>query len=463
MNMKMKKSYYILFFILILALSLRLYHVTYPYLDHHSWRQTQTAMIARNLYRNKFNIFQPYVDWGGGETISEVEFQITTVLTAFLYTIFGIKDLVGRIIPIMFSLLAIVYMFKLTKFYFNERLALFTSFVYSILPLNVFFTRVLMPESGMLFFTIISLYYYSQYLKNNQNKDYIFSIVFTLLAFLSKQPNLLLLFPLFYLTYEKYKRKLKKKLIIYFVITLSITILYYTFIHFVADNKVITAIGTGSWGNSQLWLSSIFYGTLLLRFSTLIFTQLGFFLVPIGIYLTKKRVFHVWFLSVILYFFIVGKANLIHTYYQMPIIPIGSFYIGVALYKVYKTKYKIASYSLCILLLILSVSNLLPLYGLYAHPAYDAGQKLMTIDKDNSKVLTVIHRKDMGPELLYYADKKGWMIHYDEFNNETIMDYKNLGAGYIAITNPQHTNKNLLNILKSKENYETNTYFIAKV
>jgi len=461
MNMKNKRSHYILFFILILALSLRLYHVTYPYLDHHSWRQTKTAMIARNLYRNKFNIFQPYVDWGGGETISEVEFQITTVLTAFLYTIFGIKDWVGRIIPIMFSLLAIVYMFKLTKFYFNEKLALFTSFVYSILPLNVFFTRVLMPESGMLFFTIISLYYYSKYLKNNQNKDYIFSIIFTSLAFLSKQPNLLLLFPLLYLTYEKYKRKLKKKLIIYFVITLGITILYYTYIHLIAEDKVITAIGTGSWGNLQLWLSGIFYKILLLRFSTLIFTQLGFLLVPIGIYLTKKKVFHVWFLSVLLYFFTVGRANLIHTYYQIPIVPIGSFYIGVALYKVYKTRYKIASYSLCILLLILSVSNLLPLYGLYAQSAYDAGQKLMIIDKDNSKVLTLIHRKDMGPELLYYADKKGWMIHYDEFNNETTTDYKNRGAEYIAVTNPHYISNNLKNIFKNY--YETNTYFIAEI
>lgn len=320
-----------------------------------------------------------------------------------------------------------------------------------------------MPESGMLFFTIIALYYYSTYLNNNQNKDYILSIIFTSLAFLSKQPNLLLLFPLIYLTYEKYKFRPTKKIIIYFIITLGITIFYYTYIYFLADIKVITKLGTGLWGNLQLWLNSIFYRTLLLRFSTLIFTPLGLILLPIGIYFTKKRVFHIWFLSVILYFFVVGKGNLVHTYYQLLIIPIGSFYIGVTLYKVYKSKYKLGSYLLCLLLLILSISNLFPLYGLYAYSAYDAGQKVMTIDNDNLKVLTVIHRKDMGPELLYYADREGWVIYYDELNNKTIRDYKNRGAEYIAITNPGYVSNNLINILKSKENYETNTYFIAKI
>ena len=63
MKLKIKTANLILLLILILALGLRLYHVTYPYLDHHSWRQTEAASIARNFYRDGFNILKLEIDW----------------------------------------------------------------------------------------------------------------------------------------------------------------------------------------------------------------------------------------------------------------------------------------------------------------------------------------------------------------------------------------------------------------
>ena len=51
--------------LMLFGLICRLYNLTAPLLDYHSWRQTDTAAIARNFYYNGFNILYPQIDWGG--------------------------------------------------------------------------------------------------------------------------------------------------------------------------------------------------------------------------------------------------------------------------------------------------------------------------------------------------------------------------------------------------------------
>jgi len=287
-------------------------------------------MIARNFYSKNFNILKPEVDWNGNEpSVAEYELQITTFLTSILYIFFGVKDWVGRIIPIAFAVLSTIYIYKLIKLYFEEELALFTAFVYSILPLNVFFTRVLMPDSGMLFFSAASLYYFSSYIKKENNKEFILAIIFTSLAFLSKLPGLCILIPLAFVAFRRYKLKIisNKRVWLFFLITTAIPILYYAYMHYAADIKMFSyKIGTDKWGSIKIWQSSLFYKTLFLRFRTIIFTPLGLLLLVFGLFLNGRNAFfHIWLFSVVLYFFATGKGNQFHSYYQLPIIPVGSF------------------------------------------------------------------------------------------------------------------------------------------
>ena len=48
-----KKDWLILFLILFLALILRLYKIDIPLADFHSWRQADTAAVARNFLRSE--------------------------------------------------------------------------------------------------------------------------------------------------------------------------------------------------------------------------------------------------------------------------------------------------------------------------------------------------------------------------------------------------------------------------
>lgn len=478
-KLRHNKVFWILALIVLLGFFLRLYHVTYPYLDHHSWRQTTTAMITDNLYNNNFNILRPEIDWRGNEesTIS-YELQITPFLTAILYFFLGIQDFVGRIMPIVFSLLSIIYLYKLINFYFDEKLALFVSFVYSILPLNIFFGRVLMPEAGMMFFTIAALFYFSIFIRNTSLKNLIVATIFISLAFLTKLTNLYLLIPLFFILISHYKSQIisNKKILLYttilILVALGIALLYYTYIQNVATLKEIPKIGTKQgWGNIEIWSNSMFYKTLWQRGETIIFTQLGIFLFFIGLALHSlnkhKLIFFGWLGGIIFYILAIANANYVHSYYQMPLIPIGAFFIGLTLYKIYQAKYiKLLSFALSAILIYLSVFNALPMYGMYAYSALDAGNKLKQIDNSNSLVLSVPHRRDMMPEILYYANRKGWVIWPDQLSITEIEKYKNIGVKYIVMTEPYYFNQlgeNLREYLQGKKAYLEDNFLILEI
>ena len=51
-----------LFFILVLALGLRFYKINSSLADHHSWRQADTASVARNFIKEGFDFFHPRID-----------------------------------------------------------------------------------------------------------------------------------------------------------------------------------------------------------------------------------------------------------------------------------------------------------------------------------------------------------------------------------------------------------------
>ncbi|HEX9614212.1 MAG TPA: hypothetical protein VGA55_01830, partial [Bacteroidota bacterium] len=79
--------------LLALALTVRLYNVEAPLIGAHSWRQTQTAMIARNFYENGHNFFYPQVDWGGSTPgYFESEFPIYAYVVSLVYQIAGFSE-----------------------------------------------------------------------------------------------------------------------------------------------------------------------------------------------------------------------------------------------------------------------------------------------------------------------------------------------------------------------------------
>lgn len=69
--------------LVLFGVSCRMINLSAPPIGMHSWRQTDTAAIARNFYEHGYRFHLPQVDWGGsGPGYVESEFPIYTYSVA---------------------------------------------------------------------------------------------------------------------------------------------------------------------------------------------------------------------------------------------------------------------------------------------------------------------------------------------------------------------------------------------
>jgi hypothetical protein len=137
-------------FVLILALSLALhsYRVAFPAWDYHNWRQSVTLMVARDFAEHGFRLLAPQVAWVSQSAPSyfSAEFSFMAILAALLYRFFGESDAAGRLVVISFSLLGIWALYSLLRRHAGAGPAWCGAFIYAVLPYQIFFGRVFMPE-----------------------------------------------------------------------------------------------------------------------------------------------------------------------------------------------------------------------------------------------------------------------------------------------------------------------------
>src|SRR5262245_39519649 len=71
-----------------------------PLLDHHGWRQSATAAIARNFARERFNILYPQIDSRGGRAEGYVEtgLEVFAFVVAVVSRLAGFHHEIGRVL-----------------------------------------------------------------------------------------------------------------------------------------------------------------------------------------------------------------------------------------------------------------------------------------------------------------------------------------------------------------------------
>jgi hypothetical protein len=144
----------------LLALALRLHGIHDPMLDHPGWRQGDTAAIARNFARLRFDIMYPQTMYNGPPpNYVELELQIVPFMAASLYKIFGVHEIFGRLIALAFSLGTVLVLAYFARWLFGSALAgIAAAFFYSLFPGSVYYGRTFMPDAAMVFFLTAALY-----------------------------------------------------------------------------------------------------------------------------------------------------------------------------------------------------------------------------------------------------------------------------------------------------------------
>jgi hypothetical protein len=243
-----------------------------------------------------------------------------------------------------------------------------------------------------------------------------------------------------------------------------------------------------NWGNFKLsgvstYIDPYFYYRIFYAeiFESCLIYIGGIFFV-LGILFTIKkeelRYIHYWLLAIIISFFLGGEGTAWHTYHTITIIAPASLMVGYAISNSVRliNAYKITGL-IKVVLLVLFVSMIVSLPLIIHHkitgrykaerlakdyPIYEVGK---IVDKIIPKNDLIVGCSWGGPEILYYSNRRGWNHVAYLLSIEYIEDFRRKGAKYLATTEQDEIDSDVLNYLKNK--YEvirsTNEYLIVKL
>lgn len=333
---------FILSFILFIALILRLYKINSPLADLHSWRQADTAAVARNFVSQGFDLLHPRYDdlsnvqsgYDNPQGYRMVEFPIYNAIFAFAYKQVPIITLEqwGRIISIFFSLITISVIYYLTLKEKNRTTAFFSGFIFATFPYFVFFSRSVLPESTALGLAMLSIFFL--YISKSKNSIrflvyFLFSLISFSMALLIKPTIIFYAIPLFYLFFKMYKWQLLKNPPFYFYFIISIIPLFLwrsyikTYPEGIPVNEwLLTSVNTGNGLQNIFFRPAFFRWIFFERINNLILGGYLTFFFILGAVSKQKNFFFFFFLiSSVIYLFTFQGGNVQHEYYQTLIFP----------------------------------------------------------------------------------------------------------------------------------------------
>lgn len=327
-----------LFLILVLGLVLRLYKIDNPIADWHSWRQADTASVARMYVENGIDLLRPkYHDisniasgFDNPEGWRFVEFPIYNAIHAVLYKTYPELgfDKWGRLTSTFISLGSLIFVYLLGKRFISPVGGLLAAFFFASLPFNIFFSRVILPEPLTVFFIISSLYLFSEYIEKEKKWAIYLSGFLFALALLMKPYIVFYGFAFIYLAWEKYKIKRSLKNVDFYIFLSLVASPFFFWRGWMWDGDHIRGIPHWKWAfngdNIRFrpafwwWLFEERLGRMILGVWAVVPFALGF--------LSNKKskhpyFIHVLFASQIAFMATIATASVRHDYYQTLTIP----------------------------------------------------------------------------------------------------------------------------------------------
>ncbi|KKQ24240.1 MAG: 4-amino-4-deoxy-L-arabinose transferase and related glycosyltransferases of PMT family [Candidatus Roizmanbacteria bacterium GW2011_GWC2_37_13] len=461
-------DFLILAFILIIAFFFRLYKINTPLADLHSWRQADTAAVARNFVTQGFDLLHPrYDDMSNVQSGLDnpqgyrmVEFPLYNAIFAWLFKLFPAIPLTqwGRLTSIFFSLITISVIYYLLAKEQNRSTAFWASAIYAIFPFFVFFSRVILPESTALGFTMLSIFFLYLFSKKQYSNItiylfYLLSLISFAAALLIKPTVIFCMIPIAYLFFQSYKWKFLKKpsFYLYFLIALTPLILWRNYIGrfpegIPVNEWLLTSVNTGGSLQKIFFRPAFFRWIFFERINNLI---LGGYLTVffiLGIIAKRKNFFlYSYLLSSISYLLVFQGGNVQHEYYQTLILPFLAIFSALGINFLFEKKsniYHLASIILVFVLLLFSWYFSYYKVKDYYQYSQELIQEAKILNDLTSKEDKIVTDRMGDTTLLYLAERRGAPSIYKEPE-----DLKKLGYSFL-VTSSQYQ------IEKMEKNFE---------
>lgn len=351
-----KRDWIILSVLLAMALILRMYKITIPLADWHSWRQADTMAVSRNYLRTGIDMLHPHYDDfsnvqsgqynpNGYRFVEFPLYNILTSLTAKAVPHYPI-EIYGRLISIIMSLLLIISVYVLMSEYENRTSAIIAGLFLAIFPYSVYYSRAALPDMTALTLGILSilfLHVWSSRSKKYESVWYGVSLVLFACALLVKPTTIFFGLPLLYIHYRRYGTDVLKKLLVYayFLISIVPFLLWRSWIVQFPEGIPVSAwlftSINGAGGRTSIFLRPAFFRWIFLERILQLITGgfAGLFVVLGSIHKSKKGAFMISLgLAALIYLFVFEGGNVQHDYYQIMILPAlaGLMGVGVSMF-----------------------------------------------------------------------------------------------------------------------------------
>lgn len=465
-----KPEFLLLSIILLGAFILRLYKFNAPMADWHSWRQADTSSVSRNFVKFGYDVLVPrFDDLSNGVSLVDnpngyrfVEFPFYNILQAYLFQTFNkftIEEW-GRLVSIFSSLIATIILYLVVKKHTLSRIALIAAFFYAFVPYNIYYGRVIIPDSLMVMTFLGGLYFFDIWLDNISNFKvqkskvrfkiiifFLLSVLFTSIALLIKPFVAFYFLAYLYLIFIKFgwRGYIRFEFWLFFILVTAPLILWRIWMENFPEG-----IPRNDWlfnGNGIRFRPAFYWWLFAERISKIILGYWGLPFVILGILLKpgnrEKFLFFTFIISSIIYLHVFATGNVQHDYYQILIIPTLAIFFAKGVDGVLNlTKYVLNRW-ISYLVLVVCLSFMF-LFGWYVirdyysiqHPdIIAAGKAIDELTPKNSKIIAAYNG---DTTFLYHTNRQGWPVVERSFR-----DFVKAGATHIAFANPTKEELNL--------------------
>lgn len=408
----------------------------------HNWRQSLTAMTARNFYEGDANLLYPRIDMSGNQTgIIGSEFPFFNYLIYLFCEVFGYAHWYGRLINLIVSSIGIYFFYRLTRKICSERIA-FSATIVLITSVWFSFSRKIMPDTFSVSLVIIGLFYCYEYLVDAKKWKALLFFLFITVGMLCKIPalSLLAVIPVLLVIREISR---SRKLVVILLCALAVIIVgiwYFYWVPYLVDTyhyQLYFPKGLAEGFREILPYIPEFFQKF--YFSSL-YSYVGFAFCLAGIVvLIREKNFYlklgITLITVTFFLFILktGAVFPLHNYYIIPFIPIMALLAGMALAKL-PGRYTF------VLVAIVALEGI-------ANQQYDffikEGEKYkLTLEEITQKNVPpgdlIVINGGQSPQQIYFAHRKGWTLGNERMTRSSLDSLRMDGATYLIIEKRSH-------------------------
>lgn len=417
--------------VIAMCIGLRLYRIDAPIADWHSFRQVDTAGVAKGFLKFGFDIFRPrYEDLSNIQSGKDnpmgwrmVEFPLYQYIAAHVSQTFGLVPLEVwlRIVNISASVGTAVLLILLVSRYANLLTGLLTGFVYAVLPYSMFYSRAVLPDTFAVFWAMLGLYFLARAGTKHVSWGYMIAAgLASATALLAKPTAIFLLVPAVFF-FWRFPRKNIAAIgawILYAGITVIPVALWRSWILNFPEG-----IPVSEWlfnSNHIRFKGAWFHWIFAERIGKLILGYWGLALLSLGLLVksdkTEGSLFR-WFMAGSLaYVTVFATGNVQHDYYQIMIIPTICIYVAKGIYFLLTNSIfsKLARYiflgASVLAMLGFSWFSMRSFYWINRPEIVEAGRAADRILPKDAKVIAPYNG---DTTFLYYTNRQGWPLGFD--------------------------------------------------